>query len=132
MRGVFVGTMTEWEAAYSAAQEADFIVTSNNAGIDDWDKDRAAKYAFVHARKLTVTNHPWMMPYSMFAMTKIAAEHGEWAAKVALEILNGAGPGDIPIVVNRRWNIHVNLALLEKAGIELPAPIVRKAIKVAP
>jgi ABC-type uncharacterized transport system substrate-binding protein len=128
---VFVETMAEWEAAYSAAQdEADFLIVANNAGIADWDDERARAYALAHARKLTVTVQEWMPPYTMLAMTKIAEEQGEWAAQVALEILEGKSPSDIPIVPNRRWDVYVNMKLLEKAGIELSPSILRSAIKV--
>jgi len=41
-----------------------------------------------------------------------------------------AQQSSIPIVVNRRWNIFVNLSLLDKAGIRMPPHIVHKAIKV--
>lgn len=133
VRSVFVRTLHDWELAYSRAQqEADFIILGNNAGINDWDRAVASSYALAHARKLTVSNYDWMQPYAMLAMTKIPNEQGEWAAKVALRILSGVSPQRIPITPNRRWAMFVNPALLKKAGIELPASILNKAVKYHP
>ena len=123
-------TMAEWEAAYSAAQQADFIIIGNNAGINDWNKERARNYTLAHARKFTVAYLEWMAPYSMLTMAKIADEQGEWAAKAAVMILDGARPNSIPIVANRRWNMYVNPQLLARAKIKLSSDILRKAIKV--
>ncbi|MBI5557708.1 MAG: ABC transporter substrate-binding protein [Deltaproteobacteria bacterium] len=125
-----VKTMDEWEAGYLAAQQADFIICGNNAGINDWDNSRAAGFVSRNASRFTVSYLDWMAPFAMLTMAKIAAEQGEWAAKTALLILGGEDPKNIPIVANRRWNLFVNSALLDKAGFVLPIEIVRKAVKV--
>ena len=130
LEAVFVKTLDDWKKEYIRAQSASFIILGNNAGINDWNEEEAASHALQHARSFTVTNYDWMMPYAMFAMTKIPDEHGEWAGKVALAILNGKEPDDIPIVVNRRWNIFANLALLTKADINLGSHLLNKAVKV--
>ena len=127
----FVNTQAEWEAAYLGAQvEADFVIVANNAGLQDWDKERARQHTLEHAEILTVTDKEWMTPYSMLGMTKIPEEQGEWAAKIALEILNGTSPSSIPITPNRRWNIYANPALLEQAEVRLSSSIMRSAIKI--
>lgn len=128
----FVRTIEEWEQGYLYGQEYDFLVLGNNAGINDWDEERAGRFALTHAGKLTVTNYDWMMPYTMLAKTKIPEEQGEWAGNVALEILGGMDPAAIPIVPNRRWNLFANPALLEKAGIRLGPGFLIGAIKVRP
>lgn len=126
-----VRTMAEWEAGFTAAQaQADFIVIGNNAGIKDWDKERAQRYAHEHGRRFTVAYLEWMAPYAMLTMAKIADEQGEWSGKVALLILDGTPPSKIPVVANRRWNMYVNPRLLDKAGFRLSPDILRKAIKV--
>src|SRR3989344_497049 len=127
---IFVKTMKEWEAGYEKAQRTDFVVVGNNSGLDDWDQDRARRYALAHVKTLTVTNYDWMADTAMLAVTKIAEEQGEWAAETALAILGGMKPSQIPIVPNRRWNLFVNSALLDKAGIRLPAHLMHQAVKV--
>ena len=126
-----VRTMAEWEAGYAAAQtQADFIVIGNNAGIRDWDNERARRYAHEHGRRFSVAYLEWMAPYAMLTMAKIADEQGEWAAKVALLILDGTPPAKIPVVANRRWNMYVNPGLLKKSGQRLSPEVLRKAVKV--
>jgi ABC-type uncharacterized transport system substrate-binding protein len=126
-----VRTMADWEAGFTAAQaKADFLVIGNNAGIKDWDKERAQRYALAHGRRFTVAYLEWMAPYAMLTMAKIADEQGEWSGKAALLILDGTPPSKIPIVANRRWSMYVNNKLLGKAGFRLSPEILRKAVKV--
>lgn len=127
----FVQTMKEWSDAYQqASQEADFIIIGNNGGINDWDDEQAKETVRQSSRVFTITNYDWMARYAMLAMTKMAEEQGEWAAQSALAILDGLPANQIPIVVNRRWNIYVNPELLKQTGINLPAQVIHKAIKV--
>ena len=131
LEGILVSTASEWMAQYKAAQEnADFIVMGSYSGISDWDEARVAAYAVDHAKKLIVTNHDWMMPFSTIGFTKIPQEHGEWAAQTAIEILNGKSPGEIPIVANRDWDLWINPSHLKSTQITLPRKFVRKAKKV--
>jgi ABC-type uncharacterized transport system substrate-binding protein len=129
LKGVFVKSLAQWQQAYTEAQAADFVILGNNAGIGDWNPQQAAQHAMQHARRLSVSNYDWMMPYAMLAMTKIPYEQGEWAGRVAAQVLAGTAPASIPILPNRRWDIYVNTALLARAGISLPAHLLRKAVK---
>jgi len=125
-----VTTMAEWEAGYSAAQQADFVILGNPVGITDWDAARARRYIEDHARRFTVSYLDWMVPFSMLTMAKIGSEQGEWAGKAALLILEGTPPHRIPVVANRRWNTYVNQHLLDKAGFRLSPGLSRRAIQV--
>ncbi len=122
-----VETMPEWIKAYQQAQQADLIIMGSNAGIPDWDKDEAQDAISTVSKTLSATNHGWMMPYTMFGMTKVPEEQGEWAARVAIEIMNGTKPSDIPIIPNRNFDIIVNNSLLDSAQIKLPEFIKLKA-----
>ncbi len=126
--GVFVKTNEDWKKEFIRAQKADFIILNNNSGINDWDKKSMREFVLNTKSTLTVTNYDWMIPYSMLAMTKLPQEQGDWAAQVAQAILQGEKPGDIPIVVNRRWNIYVNRSLMEKTSYILPSSILTKAV----
>lgn len=132
LRAAFVNSLAEWKEQYKLAQTAglDFIVLGNNAGINDWNPEQASRFAMQHAQVLSVTNYDWMMPYAMFAMTKLPEEQGEWAAQVALSILDGVPVTNIPIVINRRWEIFINPELVHRAHIEIPRRLAHKAIKV--
>lgn len=126
-----VKTFGEWKQKLGEAQEtADFIILANKAGILDWDQEAAEAHVRQNTKRFTVGHHEFMVNLNMFSMTKIPREQGEWAAKVAIKILEGSKPSEIPIVANRRWNIYANTGLLKKAGIQLPPNILRKAVKV--
>jgi ABC-type uncharacterized transport system substrate-binding protein len=125
-----VDTTEAWLAAFHRAQQYDFIVLGSNAGINDWHDTTALASLGKNGQRLTLTNHEWMMPFTMVGLTKVPEEQGEWAAKTALQILHGVAPASIPIVPNRKWDIWINPLLVETAGIALPKPLLQKAKKV--
>ncbi len=127
---VLAGTMKDWMAAYQKAQAHDLIIMGSNAGINDWDRDEVRAFVGAAAKRLSVTNHYWMMPYTMVGITKVAEEHGEWAGRTALKILGGMQPGEIPIVANSRRDIWINPEVLSAADISLPRGLMRKAKRV--
>lgn len=132
VEGNFVKTMEAWEQGYLKGQDFDFIVLGPYSGINDWDTKRAELFTTAHTGKMTVTTYDWMMPYAMLGTTKSPEEQGEWAGNVAIEILDGMAPSDIHIVPNRKWDIFINPAMLERAGIQLRQDILIRAIKVQP
>jgi ABC-type uncharacterized transport system substrate-binding protein len=125
-----VDTTDAWLAEFRAAQTYDFVILGSHSGINDWDDAKALGGVSRTAQSLSLTNHEWMMPYAMLGLTKVAEEQGEWAAHTALSILDGVEPLSIPIVPNRKWDIWVNLSLVETAGLHLPKPLLQKAKKV--
>jgi len=128
LKSVFVKTSEDWKKEFIRAQKADFIILNNNSGINDWDKKNIQAFVLKTKSILTVTHYEWMIPYTMLAMTKSPQEQGDWTAQVAQAILQGEKPGDIPVVVNRRWNIYVNRSLMEKTSYTLPSSISTKAV----
>ena len=79
--GRLVSTMTEWIEAYEQAQQADLVIMGSNAGIEHWDENTVKESITPITKTLTATNHYWMMPYTMFGMTKIPEEQGERARR---------------------------------------------------
>lgn len=125
-----VDTTAAWIAEFQAAQAYDFLVLGSNAGINDWQETQAREAVKTHGRRLSLTTHEWMMPYTMLGLTKVPEEQGEWAAHIAVSILGGAAPASIPIIANRKWDIWVNASLVEAASLRLPKPLMQKAKKV--
>ena len=128
LKGVFVKHEKDWKTAFIKAQDADFIILNNNGGINDWDKNDIRKFVLQTGSVLTVTNYEWMIPYAMLAVTKLPQEQGEWAAQVAQAVLQGESPGDIPVVVNRRWKFYVNERLLARTAYSLPVSVSSDAV----
>lgn len=125
-----VNTTKEWLDVYKEAQGYDFVVVGSNSGINDWNTVSVSDYVVKNTTTLTLTNHGWMMPYTLLGLTKIPEEHGEWAALAALAILDGIKPSEIPIVSNRKWDIWINHAIMQQSGIRFPESLLRKAKKV--
>ncbi|MFT6582558.1 MAG: ABC-type uncharacterized transport system substrate-binding protein [Alphaproteobacteria bacterium] len=125
-----VATREDWLKAHQRAQESDFVIIGSNAGINNWDKFKVFSTLIGQSRKLSVTNHAWMMPYTLLGITKVPEEQGEWAGKVALKILEGAAPSSIPIVANSRRAIWLNDAILKVTSVSLPNHLKQKAKRV--
>lgn len=125
-----VSTVNEWLSAYSKAQQYDFVIIGSNSGIDDWNREQVIDKIKTLSQKLSVTNHDWMMPYTMLGFTKVPEEQGEWAAHAALNILDGIEISQIAIVPNRKWDIWSNLSLLNASNITLPEGLITKSKQV--
>jgi len=122
-----VNSLADWKRAYREGQAYDFIMLNNNAGIRDWDAAEASRFVLDRGRTLSVSTYAWMVPYVALAITKAPEEQGEWMARVALSILGGLSPTDIPIIPNRRWEAWVNTAIVRRQQLELPHSLLLKA-----
>jgi ABC-type uncharacterized transport system substrate-binding protein len=120
-------TAREWIKSYKDAQKTQLIIMGSNAGITNWDEETVLNAIRPYTKTLTVTNHGWMMPYTMFGMTKVPEEQGEWAGMLAVEILRGTKPIELPVIPNRKFDIVINKSLLETANITIPEFIKLKA-----
>ena len=120
-------TMHDWLNSYTRAQQYDFVIVGSNSGIYNWNRERVINIIRTRSKKLTVTNHDWMMPYTMLGFTKIPEEQGEWAAQAALSILAGVQISKIAIIPNRKWDIWTNSSLLQAANIMLPEGLILKS-----
>lgn len=126
-----VGSTKEWIEAYARAQKYDVVIIGNRHGIKDWKHDLAVAGIMKSTRRLSVTNHGWMMPYTILGMTKVSREQGEWAGKTAIRILNGYKISRIPVVPNRQRDVWINSQILSVSGVKLPQGVMRKGKKIA-
>jgi ABC-type uncharacterized transport system substrate-binding protein len=127
----FVTTADGWIEAYRQAQDYDVVIVGNSEGIKDWDAKRVHQAMLRYTRKLSVTNHGWMMPYTILGVTKVSEEQGEWAAKTALRVMDGISPTQIPIIPNNQRDIWINADILGASHVRLPDDVLRKGKKVA-
>jgi ABC-type uncharacterized transport system substrate-binding protein len=126
-----VSSTDEWIETYARAQDYDVVIVGNSEGIKDWDAKKVHAAMLRATRKLSVTNHGWMMPYAILGVTKVSEEQGEWAAKTALRILDGMSPSQIPIIPNDQRDIWINAEILGASKVRLPDDLLRKGKKVA-
>lgn len=126
-----VGSTEEWVKAYARAQEYDLVIMGSRNGINHWNHQMALDAVLKSTRRISLTNHGWMMPYTILGMTKVSREQGEWAGKTAIEILGGTKPGTIPVVPNRQHDIWINNRILDATGLRLPTELMRKGKRIA-
>jgi ABC-type uncharacterized transport system substrate-binding protein len=123
----FVKNFREWVDVYKKSQGYDFIFLGNNAGINDWYKPEAQRIVDRYTKKISVTTYKWMLPYTAMAYTKLPEEQGVWAARVALSILDGVDPAQIPVIHNRLWDMWLNPHIINKIKLKIPYLIYKRA-----
>lgn len=127
----YVQTFDEWKTGFKEIQQkVDILIVGNNAGINDWDDEKARQFAKDNTIRPTGAIYGWMMPYSLLGLTKVEQEQGQWAAKAALRILGGASTSDIPVVRNKEGKLMLNLAIADKLGVVFSLSMVRNAVIV--
>lgn len=133
IEAIYASNFLQWQNALQKSAEYDFTVMGSNAGIEDWDEDEATRSALELATKVSVTTDKWMMPFATFGFTKLAKEQGDWSAAVAIKILQGTDPADIPLASNKKWDLWVNESILSKLDLQLNRGLLRKAkrLKIA-
>ena len=119
--------MRQWGKEYKKSQTYDFVFLGNNAGINDWYKAEASRVVKKYTRKPSVTSYKWMLPYVVMGFTKLPEEQGEWSGKVALAILNGMEPSQIPVVSNRQWDMWINPAIINQIKLRIPFSLYNRA-----
>ena len=113
-------------------EETDMIIFYNFAAIAGWDDDQAREFLLRETRTPTGTVNPHVAPYVIFTVEKFPSEHGAWAARTALEILDGRSPADIPMAENLDAALTVNLYMAEALGILIPLSTLKAATVIGP
>ncbi|MBT4192835.1 MAG: hypothetical protein HOE12_00705 [Gammaproteobacteria bacterium] len=124
----FVNDFKQWKNAFINAQQDDIVFMLTTGGVTNWNKEEAKLFVAAHGKKLSISVNKWVKDYAMIVYAKRAEEQGEWAAKVALKILDGTPPSKIPMTVNKQWERYFNKKLLDKAGISVGRQILNRAI----
>ena len=109
---VMAADFATWKREFLRLQGiVDVLYLPTQGAVKDWNDAEAAAFVRTHTRKPAVTTDDFMMSYALLGLTKTQVEQGEWAARTALEILDGRKPADIPVVRNRRRVAYVNTTL---------------------
>jgi ABC-type uncharacterized transport system substrate-binding protein len=90
--------------------------------------DEAIEFIQQHIKVPVVTTEDFMMPYSVFGLTKVAKEQGIWVAEIAKKILAGRKVKDFPVTRNMQRTYWINSALSAKIGFEPDSALVNRSI----
>jgi ABC-type uncharacterized transport system substrate-binding protein len=124
----FVNTFEEWKTEYVKLQdETDMLIVINNAGISGWDETEAMKFTRENTKIPTGSSHDFIAPFVLIDYAKLAEEQGELAAGIAMNILEGKSPKDLPIVSNKKGQLYVNMAIAKKLGVQFPLEMLKAA-----
>lgn len=125
-----VKTFEEFKQAFVLMQDnTDMLITGNYTGIENWDEAAAKAFIMENTKIPTGYVDGYMTPLVLITMGKIPEEQGEYAANVALKILDGASPSDFPIATNKQAILGINLELAQKLDIVF-APSMLKNAKI--
>jgi len=107
-----VDNFEQWKTAFKEGnQKYDMIYISTHAAVKEWNKDSAIEFITKNIKVPVFTCEDFMMPYAVLGHTKIAEEHGIWAANTAKRVLSGTSPGNIPVTKNKESNKWLNAEL---------------------
>ena len=125
----YVSDFKEWQNTFLKLQtEADLIIHSGMlSGMKDWNDSEAATFALNNIKVPIGTVNKSVMCCSVFGLTKVQSEYGQWAAETSLEIIGGKSPSDIPETRNKEGKIILNLDLAEKLDIAFDVKILKNA-----
>ncbi|APG27783.1 hypothetical protein A7E78_07995 [Syntrophotalea acetylenivorans] len=113
-----------------AQQEVDMIYLANYSDMPGWDPQVVEDFLTRNIKLPTGSRTSYMARYVIVTVAKMPEEQGEWAARTALRILDGAQPDSIPLASNERASLTLNLRMAKAAGIVLPVEILRAASRV--
>jgi len=120
-----------WKTLFMKAnQETDLIYMPINGAIKNWDETTARTLIENNLKIPAVTCDDFMMPYTVFGLTKVAKEQGEWASKTAIELLGGKKPAEIPISRNKKTKAWINTKLAAKIDFKVSEEIKRSSTQL--
>jgi ABC-type uncharacterized transport system substrate-binding protein len=129
---VFPKTFDQWKQEYLRLQDdVDLLIWANNEGIKGWDDDQGQTFVLENTRIPTGTVSPWMTPFTLIGLTQVPQEQGQWTARVALDILAGKSPKDIPLTRNKQGKMFLNMTLARKLEIKFPLELIERSHMVA-
>lgn len=108
--------------------KCDMLILVSDGGL--YDKTDVEEYCQKNTKIPTGSMDDFMAPKALISFTKLSTEQGEWAAKTALEILDGKSPAEIPIAKNEKGDLYLNMKIAQSLGITFDLKIVKMAKKI--
>jgi ABC-type uncharacterized transport system substrate-binding protein len=126
----FVENITDWKKRFVQLQdEVDMILLGDIDAVKFNNESPIAveNYMLAHSR---IPSGRWDVQYKNDALITIGIvprEQGEYATAVALQILDGKSPLEIPIVKNKHAQVYLNMKLAKQLGIVFPIKLIESA-----
>lgn len=127
----YVGTFQEWQNVFRRAQkEVDVLIIGNTSAIQNWNDNKAKEFVMRETKILTGTVYDFLADLAFISCIKMPEEQGNWAAKTALDIINGASIDSIPIATPKSFKLFLNMKIADVLGKKFPRSYLKKADKI--
>ncbi|MDP2923323.1 MAG: ABC transporter substrate binding protein [Candidatus Omnitrophota bacterium] len=124
----FVKDFDAWKGkALQLQEKVDMLIVDAPAGIHGWNEKEVERFALKNIRIPVGTESTGMMCVALIGIAKIAQEHGEYAAQIALRILDGQKPSDIPVIFSKKGMLMLNLKIAEKLNVVFTPAMLKNA-----
>jgi len=128
MKVYLAKTFEQFKQQFLRAQtEVDMLMIYSPSGISGWEQTAAETFLVRNTRIPTGAMLQHMEKCVVYTMGKYPDEQGEYAAKAALKILSGAKVDSLPVVMNKKAKLTVNLKMAKAAHIILPVSVLKTA-----
>ena len=124
----FAKTFDELKQAFLELQkETDMILIQECRSVLGFNHREMVQFVNKYTKIPTGALQRYRSQYALLTFAKVGEEQGEYAAKTALEILDGRPVRDIPVVANKKASIYLNMLLAKKLGIKFPLELIENA-----
>ncbi|WP_020587881.1 ABC transporter substrate-binding protein [Desulfobacter curvatus] len=114
-------TFDQLKRDFLELQEAcDMVLIQEFRSVKGFNHESMKTFVNAHTKVPTLAMDNFMVDYALIVYAKNGEEQGEYAARTALQILDGRLPGDIPVTTNKKVRIYLNMTLAKKLGIKFP------------
>lgn len=108
------------EAFLELQQNNDLILIQECRSVEGFDHEEMIAFVKNNTQVPTGAMQKYLVHYALVAFAKVGEEQGEFAARTALRILNGAEPSSIPVAENKRARIFLNTEIAHQLKIKFP------------
>ncbi len=138
-KNVFPGLLTAYffkdfasfkQVFLQAQENSDALIIPDNTGIIDWDPAAAEEFIQENVRLPTGSFMEHMSRYVVFTIAQVPEEQGRYAAQTVLRIFQGEKMSNIPITINTKSTMMINVKMAEAAGIVVPVSMLKQAEKI--
>lgn len=128
----FVTDFDEFEKSFKELQtESDMLMLIEHETIKGFDEKRLRDLTENYTTIPTFSFASRRLENYLIIFRRLAEEQGEWAARAALEILHGKSPEDIPLSMNKKAGVRLNMKMAKKLGIKFPMELIQQSTFVS-
>lgn len=121
-------TFDELKRGFLELQQAtDMVLIQECRSVQGFDHREMVEFVDKNTLVPTGALQRYRSRYALVTLAKVGTEQGEYAARTALDILDGRSPQDIPVVANKKAEIYLNMILAKKLGIKFPMELLENS-----